>query len=100
MPGGGRESERRVRERAYSLWERAGRPAGRADEVWEEASRADAAPRPGASRFRRKSMAKGQKRGDREQKKPKQDKPKAVVARPALAASHERPAPPTHAKEK
>ena len=45
-------------------------------------------------------MAKGQKRSNREQKKPKQDKPKAAVARSALAALHERPALPTHAKKK
>ena len=31
--------EERVRERAYSLWERAGRPEGRADEFWEQARR-------------------------------------------------------------
>ena len=45
-------------------------------------------------------MAKGQKRGNREQKKPKQDKPKAAVARSAMAALHERPTLPTHAKKK
>jgi hypothetical protein len=56
--------------------------------------------RPGALPSRRKSMAKGQKRNNREQKKPKQDKPKAAVAQSALAALHERPALPTHAKKK
>jgi hypothetical protein len=45
-------------------------------------------------------MAKGQKRSNREQKKPKQDKPKAAVARSALTALHERPALPIHAKKK
>ena len=44
-------------------------------------------------------MAKGQKRSGREQKKPKQEKPKAA-AQSALAALHERPALPTHAKKK
>ena len=44
-------------------------------------------------------MAKGQKRSTREQKKPKQEKPKAAVARSALAGLHERPAPPTPAKK-
>ena len=45
-------------------------------------------------------MAKGQKRNNREQKKPKQDKPKAAVAQSAMAALNERPAPPGHAKKK
>ena len=45
-------------------------------------------------------MAKGQKRSNREQKKPKQDKPKAAAARSALAALHERPALPTSPKKK
>jgi hypothetical protein len=45
-------------------------------------------------------MSKGQNRSSREQKKPKQDKPKAAPARSALAALHERPALPTHAKKK
>jgi hypothetical protein len=45
-------------------------------------------------------MSKGQKRNSREQKKPKQDKPKAAVAQSALAALHERAALPTHAKKK
>ena len=44
-------------------------------------------------------MAKSQKRNNREQKKPKQDKPKAAVAQSALAALHERAALP-HAKKK
>jgi hypothetical protein len=58
------------------------------------------APRPGALRLRRKSMAKGQKRNNREQKKPKREKPKAAVARSALTGLHERPAPPAPAKKK
>ncbi len=58
------------------------------------------APRPGALRFRRKSMAKGQTRNNREQKKPKQEKPKAAVAQSALAALHERPTLPTPARKK
>ena len=45
-------------------------------------------------------MAKGQKRSNREQKKPKQDKRKAAVGRSALTALHERPLLPTHAKKK
>ena len=45
-------------------------------------------------------MAKGQKRSNREQKKPKQGKPKAAAAQSALAALHERAALPTHAKKK
>lgn len=44
-------------------------------------------------------MSKGQKRNSREQKKPRQDKPKAAAAPSALAALHERPALP-HAKKK
>ena len=45
-------------------------------------------------------MDKGQKRSGREQKKPKQEKPKAAAAQSALAALHVRPALPTHAKKK
>ena len=45
-------------------------------------------------------MAKGQKRSNREQKKPKQDKPMAAVAQSALTALHERPALPISAKKK
>ena len=45
-------------------------------------------------------MPKGQRRGNREQKKPKQDKPKVAVAQSALAALHERPTLPTAAKRK
>ncbi len=45
-------------------------------------------------------MSKGERRGNREQKKPKQDKPKAPVARSALAALHDRPALPAPAKKK
>ncbi|WP_343898210.1 DUF2934 domain-containing protein [Craurococcus roseus] len=37
------DPERRTRERAYLLWERAGRPGGRADEFWEQARREQAA---------------------------------------------------------
>ena len=44
-------------------------------------------------------MAKGQMRSNREPKKPKQDKPKAAAARSALAALHERPTLPMHAKK-
>ena len=44
-------------------------------------------------------MSKGQKRNGREQKKPKQDKPKAAVAQSALASLHERATLP-HAKKK
>ena len=45
-------------------------------------------------------MAKGQERSNREQKKPKQEKPQAAATRSALGALHERPAPPTPAKKK
>lgn len=45
-------------------------------------------------------MSKGQMRGNREQKKPKQDKPKAAVAQSALTALHERPILPTPTKKK
>jgi hypothetical protein len=31
--------QQRVRERAYELWERSGRPDGRADEYWWQAER-------------------------------------------------------------
>jgi Protein of unknown function (DUF2934) len=36
------DPERRTRERAYLLWERAGRPEGRAEEFWEQARRDEA----------------------------------------------------------
>ena len=36
------DPEMRVRERAYFLWERAGRPEGRADEFWAQAHRDEA----------------------------------------------------------
>ena len=36
------DPERRGRERAHLLWERAGRPEGRADEFWEQARREEA----------------------------------------------------------
>jgi hypothetical protein len=45
-------------------------------------------------------MAKVQKRSNREQLKPKQDKPKAAATRSALGALHERPAHPTSPQEK
>jgi hypothetical protein len=35
--------ERLIRERAYLLWERAGRPEGRADEFWAQARRQEEA---------------------------------------------------------
>jgi hypothetical protein len=31
------DAEERVRERAYELWEQAGRPDGQADEYWRQA---------------------------------------------------------------
>ena len=31
--------ERRIREKAYALWDKDGRPEGRADEYWERARR-------------------------------------------------------------
>ena len=34
------ESEHRIRERAYHLWEADGRPEGRAEEYWERAKEA------------------------------------------------------------
>jgi len=43
-------------------------------------------------------MAKGQKRSNREQKKPKQQKPKPTVAQSALTALHERVPTPTSKK--
>jgi hypothetical protein len=52
----------------------------------------------GADWFRRSSMAKGQKRSNREQKKPKQQKPKPTVAQSALTALHERVPTPTRKK--
>ena len=45
-------------------------------------------------------MSKGNKTRKKEVKKPKQDKPVSAVAQSALAALHERPALPTHAKKK
>jgi hypothetical protein len=38
-PVGGRDPEHDLRERAYFLWEREGRPEGRAQEFWERAHR-------------------------------------------------------------
>jgi hypothetical protein len=41
--------EERVRERAYALWERDGKPDGRAHEYWEQARRElDVSDEPGA----------------------------------------------------
>jgi hypothetical protein len=45
-------------------------------------------------------MAKSQKRSNREQKKPKQEKPKPPVAQSAFTALHEWPAAPTPTKKK
>jgi Protein of unknown function (DUF2934) len=39
--------EERIRERAYDLWERAGRPEGRAVEYWLQAEREIAAEEEG-----------------------------------------------------
>ena len=35
------DAEKRIRDRAYHLWEAAGRPHGRDSEFWHEASRAE-----------------------------------------------------------
>ncbi|HYC02093.1 MAG TPA: DUF2934 domain-containing protein [Azospirillaceae bacterium] len=35
--GAGAEDEQRIRERAYEIWEREGRPEGRGDEHWARA---------------------------------------------------------------
>ena len=43
MSGALQDPERRTRERAYALCERAGRPDGRADEFWEQARQDEAA---------------------------------------------------------
>jgi hypothetical protein len=45
-------------------------------------------------------MAKGQKRSNREQKKPKQQKPQPMVTQSAFTALHERPAALTPTKKK
>ena len=45
-------------------------------------------------------MAKSQKRNNREQKKPKQEKPKPTVGQSPFAGLHERPAVPTPTKKK
>ena len=45
-------------------------------------------------------MAKGQKRSNREQKKPKQQKPKPMIAQSAFTTLHERPTVPTPTKKK
>jgi Protein of unknown function (DUF2934) len=42
MPDTRHDPERRTRERAYLLWERAGRPEGEADRFWEQARREEA----------------------------------------------------------
>jgi hypothetical protein len=39
MSGTEQDIETRIRERAYALWDRDGRPEGRADEYWEKACR-------------------------------------------------------------
>jgi hypothetical protein len=44
-------------------------------------------------------MAKGQSRGNREKKKPKQDKPKVVQANPAFASTLTRQASPLPKKK-
>jgi hypothetical protein len=49
---------------------------------------------------RRSLMAKSQKRNNREQKKPKQEKPKPTVGQSAFVGLHERPAVPTPTKKK
>ena len=49
---------------------------------------------------RRSLMAKSQKRSSREQKKPKQEKPKPMGGQSAFAGLHERPAVPTATKKK
>jgi hypothetical protein len=45
-------------------------------------------------------MAKGQKRSNREQKKPKQQKQKPMIAQSAFTTLHERPTVPTLTKKK
>ncbi len=37
MSASNEEFDQRVRERAYAMWEEAGRPEGRAEEFWERA---------------------------------------------------------------
>jgi hypothetical protein len=37
MSSSNEDREQRIRERAYSLWDEAGRPEGRAEEFWERA---------------------------------------------------------------
>ena len=37
MPGSARNEEHAIRERAYLIWEREGRPEGRAEEHWQSA---------------------------------------------------------------
>ena len=49
---------------------------------------------------RRSLMAKSQNRSSREQKKPKQGKPKPTGGQSAFAGLHERPAVPTATKKK
>jgi hypothetical protein len=39
MPDANQDLETRIRERAYALWEKDGRPEGRAAEYWEQARR-------------------------------------------------------------
>jgi hypothetical protein len=44
-------------------------------------------PSPGRASSKEASMAKGQKRGNREHKKPKQPKPKVIAAAPSFTAA-------------
>jgi hypothetical protein len=44
-----RDEERRIRERAYEIWEREGRPVGRAEEHWRQAATEIAAETSAAS---------------------------------------------------
>ena len=70
------DADHRIRERAYHLWEAAGRPHGREHEFWVEANRLEregAAPPPPAKKA---SAAKA---------KPA-DKPAAAKAKPAEPA--------------
>ena len=39
MPNASSDQEKRIRERAYELWERDGRPEGRSQLHWEQAER-------------------------------------------------------------
>ena len=63
------------------------------------ASDAAVVARSDTRRFRRRPMAKGQKRNSRDQKKPEQHKPMSEAAQSALAALHGRRTVPTPAKK-